>query len=178
MKPADIDSLRRALNALPADSKALERKEIARMVSALGGDILAARARGVTWASIIKALSEGAGIKLSADLIRPLLRPPAEPPPEPDPVPKPTPGRPPEQKKYQKKATDGRDFIIAAITPDGALYQLEKCGAGYAVHEVDADGNLRACVGAKFPRPATGKEDAICRFKEWARDRGHEIYGG
>jgi hypothetical protein len=169
MKQADIEGLRSTLNALPADSKALERKEITRMVSALGGDILAARARGVTWASIIKALSEGAGIKLSADRIRPLLRPPAEPPP-PAPV--------PEQKKYQKKATDGRDFIIAAITPDGALYQLERGGGGYAVHEVDAGGNLRVCTGAKFPRPAAGKEDAICRFREWARDKGYEIYGG
>jgi hypothetical protein len=157
------------------------------ILRSLKKDLLMARARGVTWEKIAELLAAKTGYRLSGkDLgarVRSITKeqkPAAEAmpitKPEPKAITKPAPA--PQKKMYSC------DFIIAAVTPDGNLYQLERTGkssrarsGACAVHSVTADGNLRVCTGTDFPCPTNSKEEAIRRFRDWSRDKGYEIYG-
>lgn len=75
-------------------------------------------------------------------------------------------------------------FLTAATSPDGRLYQLEHrgratgtAGGGYGVFEVDPSGNLSICAGEEFPHFTPKKLDAIKIFCDWARSKGYELMG-
>jgi hypothetical protein len=73
-------------------------------------------------------------------------------------------------------------FTVAAVTPDGALYQAGLSGAArgrrhYAAYEVDAEGETHVRAGSGFPLPSADREEFAGRFRAWAEGRGYEILG-
>jgi hypothetical protein len=79
----------------------------------------------------------------------------------------------------------GRNFIIAAITPDGRLYQMEhisrvrgrRGGRGFCVVEVSENGDFHLRNGVGFPTLGASKEAAINTFRAWGKTLGYEILG-
>jgi hypothetical protein len=165
MRQASIDELREAIRRLKPDSKAIEQREFARIVSALKNDIIAAHSRGVTWKSLAGAVAEKTGYRVSASRMRDKI--------------KALPALPEKPEPPAKDEKHGGHFIVAAITPEGELYQLEPSGKGvYAVHGIGEDGSLHICAGSDFPLPMPDRAAAVKRFKAWAKERGFEVYGG
>ena len=90
--------------------------------------------------------------------------------------------RPPYKRNSRQK---GKDFIIAATSPDDELYQLEhsgrvsgELGGRYCLYRVNKDtGGLHFFDDPDFKK-RTACAEAIAEFRRWASAKGYEIMGG
>ncbi|MDR1514827.1 MAG: hypothetical protein LBS45_03965 [Synergistaceae bacterium] len=183
MRAVSIEDLRETIVGMGGDDSPRNKnrqREISAVVESLREDILAALYRGVTWTALAATLSEKLGYKIHRDAIRTRVTRMTKPPKPREKKPG-APASAPPQKLQQGKG----HFVIAAVTPDGKLYQLEhqakineRPGGGYRIYESDADGELCEYKAADFPCSIRSKDAAVKQFKAWAKGRGYEIYGG
>jgi hypothetical protein len=91
------------------------------------------------------------------------------------------------QSTEQRAGWGEGNFIIAAISPDGRLYQVEhsgkvnaRKGGKYGVYEILPDGGFVKCdpIADGVPTPNASKGKAVEDFREWACVRGFEVLGG
>jgi hypothetical protein len=76
------------------------------------------------------------------------------------------------------------NFLIASISPDDELYQLERVQdvrspnrGRYYICGIDRDGNGHLFNDPSFKK-SNDKDEALRAFREWASAKGHEILEG
>jgi hypothetical protein len=203
MKPVNLGEIRGAIRDLPADSKTREQREITSVIKSLKDDLQAAAHRGVTWKSLAMALTEKTGYKISPGQLRAKVKSLGggakienvknshsdqhlriERSKETLLADQPLPKHEPAGGKEKAKKSNSKDFIIAAITPGGALYQLEHSGkargsrgGGYAVYEVSANGSLMERKGLISPALQAARKRPSSVLKHGAGTGGMKSMG-
>jgi hypothetical protein len=189
MNPVDADSLRTLIRGLPPDDKRLEREGLRELIQDIAADLRFARRRGVMAKTLAEVISKKTGVRVTREFLSDMIKAPEAPEPkeksaapedEAAPalsVPK---GVPDPKEKRVRKHKD-KNFIAAAVTPEGELYQLEfrqvKGSWVYIVCQVDADGSLHHRMGKGFPVPQATLDVAVESFRMWGWDKGYELLG-
>jgi hypothetical protein len=185
MNTVDVNGLRILIKGLPSDNKRLEREELRALIQCLADDLREAQGRGVMLKTLAEIISEKAGARVTREFLSDTIKAPeppkrkecAHPPPKSTDV---TEARP--RLKDNRRKSKNKNFIIAAITPDGELYQIGnsqiKGRCLYVTCQVDENGIMHPRTGTEFPVPNADRDTAVGNFRDWGRGKGYEVFEG
>jgi hypothetical protein len=172
MNPVDVDGLKSLIKETPADDTRREQEALSALLRSVAGDLREARDRGVMVKTLAEILSEKTGIRVSPERLSMAIKASEIPAREEKPEPKDT-------RRGPRRARGEGNFIIAAVSPGGELYQLDYGAKGlYAVFQIDENGDKHRRRGTGFPAPDADRDAAIRGFRAWGKGNGYEVFGG